>query len=369
MGSGSSLYVMVQWLDLFFTQHDHWRLIFPYFRHGLAYSVEMPLSGPPSVPPLPSVDETKTFTSVFFLRIQPISPVIDCESFSESLRKLRIKMASTDTTRDAKDYPLLACAYAIVSMGADEAEGRVTEMGARYLEWAYSLYANVLAVPYLNSVQALLLLSIALRSRGKDGASWAALGQAIRIAQSIGLHRHISRADGDPFRGSEPSADEARTSDLHSRIWWTAYKLEKLMALETGRPSSIQDSECDQILPRPPTIGKQSAMMFDFFGALISLAKIQTRIFELLYQKKKARSSTEQLLHEMGRLDRALLDWAGSIPEEIRSARIESLSHHSNNGKAGTRSLLPFRSAAFCHISHSSLSSNVRSFRHVESID
>ena len=292
--SGSSMYVLVQWLDLFFTNQENWNAIFPYFQQSLAYSTEVPLSFPISLPSLPPPKETKQYISIFFTRIYPVFPILHQDTFSESVEHLRVKLTSQ---LESKDYPALACAYAVFSSAADEADGHPTELGTQYLEGAYVLYAHIVAIPYLTSVQALLLLIIVLKNRSKDGASWGILGQAIRIAQSIGLHRHV------------PSTSEI--DDLHSRIWWTAYILERTMELETGRPSAIRDDECDQILPeiQAPDV---------YFGGLIRLSKIQTRAIDLLYGNKHHPKSTRDILLEMGRIDRALTDWANEFPESIK---------------------------------------------------
>jgi hypothetical protein len=256
--------------------------------------MEVPLSFPTSLPSLPSPSETKEFISIFLSRIYPVFPIIKEGPFSESVERLREKPTSTLTS---KDYPALACAYAVFSAAADEADGHPTEIGTHYLEGAFVLYAHIVAIPCVTSVQSLLLLAIILRSRNKDGASWGVIGQAIRIAQSIGLHRKF--------------ASNSDTDDLLSRIWWTAYILERIMELETGRPSAIRDDECDQILPRI----QQSDL---YFGGLIRLSKIQTRAIDLFYGNKQSRKSTKDLLLEMGRIDRALLDWANEFPESIR---------------------------------------------------
>ena len=83
------------------------------------------------------------------------------------------------------------------------------------------------------------------------------------------------------------------------------------MELETGKPSAIRDEDCDQILPKMQTSDI-------YFQGLIRLSKIQTWAIDLLYGKSHHRKSTKELLLEMGRIDRALLDWAAEFPESIR---------------------------------------------------
>jgi hypothetical protein len=304
IGSGSSLYALVQWMDLFFKNKEGtegWSPVFPYFQQGLAYSMEVPLTFPISLPDLPPPFKISQYKSVFFNRIYPILPIFDQETFTSMIDLLQ---TSSVSALQPKDYPTLACAYAVFSASADEAEGQVTDVGTQYLQGAYALFAHITAVPYLTSVQALLMLTMILRNRNKDGASWSVLGQAIRISQSIGLHRRVSNSP--------------ETADLHARIWWSSYVYERIMELETGRPSSIRDHECDQIMP-----AKHPLLIY--FNGMIGLSHVQTRVIQLLYgDNGGSKSSMKHMLWEMGRIDRTLLDWANEFPESIRYVALSS---------------------------------------------
>lgn len=312
ISSGSSHSALVQWLDLFFSQCPTWTPILPFIQQGLAYSMEVPLPFSLALPPLPSHDRARKYAALFFSRIYPIFPVIERDVFEVSLDRLRAKLDSVPASLESRDYPLLASAYAIFSAAADEEAGSVSVDGTQYLQGAYFLYGHLVAAPYFTSVQALLLLALVLYNRSKDGASWGTLGQAIRIAQSIGLHRHGASA-GTP-------ATSATTGDenLHARIWWAAYTLERAMELEGGRPSAIHDDECDQIIPSSSVGTLPPGCSTDYFHALIRLAQIQARAISLLYGNKTQRKPVRALLCEMGRIDRALVDWANGFPESIR---------------------------------------------------
>lgn len=241
------------------------------------------------------------------------------------------------TVIQPSDVPALVSVYLIISIAADEAAGSITETGTRFLDAAYSFYGHVVALPYLGSVQALLLLVLALRGRGKEGQGWHVLGQAIRTAHSIGLHRHISTHDTRPRRGTEPGykAD----LQLHGRLWWTCYSLEKLMEMETGRPSAIADYDCDQVLPRRKYAAHEPP---DYFGIWVSLSQILGRISEHIYRKRQ--TSSYVLFNETGKLDKALTDWAGSLPESLRPGQetpITSLDHHSGDDNQSHQQHIP----------------------------
>ncbi|KIH87060.1 fungal specific transcription factor domain containing protein [Sporothrix brasiliensis 5110] len=299
-GGTNSLCLLVQWLDLFMMKNPAWQPVFPHFRHGLVYASEIPLPSPylsigtasPGLPPIPAESTMRRYTETFFTKIHPLFPIVDHQDILHTVARLGDSQTN--------DYGLLACTYALCSLAADEEHGGVSDDGTRYLEAAYGLYAHLVARPSISSVQALLLLTLALRNRNKDAVSWGSLGQAIRLAQAIQLHRNDS--------------SNVRQSELASRLWWTAYIMERTMELETGRPSAIRDDECDRRVPKPVTEG------FDYFGRLIELAHLKTRVIHLLY-RSSGRRPVKDLLFEMGHLDRALLDWADTFPESVRPGR------------------------------------------------
>ncbi|KAG4292520.1 hypothetical protein FPRO06_12008 [Fusarium proliferatum] len=61
---------------------------------------------------------------------------------------------------------------------------------------------------------------------------------AVSVAQAMGLHRQ-STIDGMP----------AYYNQLYSRAWWSLYVLDRRLALESGMPYLIQDSNVDTALP------------------------------------------------------------------------------------------------------------------------
>ncbi|KAL1891054.1 hypothetical protein Sste5346_007878 [Sporothrix stenoceras] len=200
------------------------------------------------------------------------------------------------------DIPGLVVLLAVLSIGAGEGDTQDTtddtESGLAYITAGFGLVAHLISRPYLRSVQAFLLLAIGLRLRARDGQSWYLLGQAVRVAHSIGLHRQIA---GNASGNSD--------SSLQSRVWWSLYSLEKLMELETGRPSAISN---DEPLPPPPPITDSS----DIFPPWVALATILGQISRRLYVQKPA--SAHALLNEIGYLDQQLQSWMTSLPEQLK---------------------------------------------------
>ncbi|KAK1569890.1 fungal-specific transcription factor domain-containing protein [Colletotrichum navitas] len=313
---GSSVQSLTMFADLFFRKRGL-RPISPYFLFGMHHVEEyqVPLSFQlPSLPPLPTMD---AYLDVYMKRIFPLFPVFDEPTLRSELGRLTTlqdsdSSAGLQSLIEPSQVPLLVCIYSIVCIGADEETCMLTEVGTHYLTAAYSLLAHVISTPYLASVQALVLLAIALRGRSKEGQGWQTLGQAIRIAHSIGLHRHAStRHSGNtPDAGnSAPSPGYQADRKLHSRVWWACYNLEKLMELETGRPAAIHDSDCDHRLPDPTV---------DYFQPWTSLSRIISSISAHIYRRSGQSQTSRILLGDTVRLDSALTEWAQSLPPEIR---------------------------------------------------
>lgn len=308
---GGTLQSLSKYLDHYFEYRGMER-IGTRFVYGMQHAEEFPL--PPlgsaqDLPSIPELCEREKYLEVFFDRIHPIFPVLDPALFRTALKEM---VNQDPTILHQEKVPFLASAYCVFALGADESAGHCTEVGFSYLSAAYSLWTYIVSVPYLASVQALLLLTIALKARNKDGCGGQSLAQAIRIAQSLGIN-HAIIVETTTVHGEQLSSDE--DMEVAARCWWICYCLEQNFGLEIGRPILIRDINCHQLLPR--AFGNSS----DFFGQWIRLCLIQSRLYEALYARPANLRNASDLLRDIGDIDRELCDWASSVePEEIRYA-------------------------------------------------
>lgn len=335
---GSSVQSLTMFADLFFRKRGL-RPLSPYFRFGMHHVEEFQLPLSFQLPPLPPLPTLDAYLDVYMKRVYPLFPVFDEPSIRSELGRLTTLQdadasGSLQSSIESSQVPLLVSVYSIICIGADEETGILAEIGSHYLTAAYSLLAHVISIPYLASVQALLLLSIALRGRSKEGQGWQTLGQAIRIAHSIGLHRHAStrHSRNQPDTGASTASPGYQANrKLNSQVWWVCYTLEKLMELETGRPSAIHDSDCDQKLPEPvpvpapatlsassPPGAQADRQTIDYFQPWASLSRIISSISAHIYRRSGQSQTSRILLGDTVRLDTALTEWAQSLPAEIR---------------------------------------------------
>lgn len=169
MGS-SSLQCLTRFIDLFF-QRRGLDTIGRHFRWGMCFTEEYPLPIVPVLPDLPSMSVMEPCIKKYFSRTHPLVPVLDHTSFiSDVLRFSELQQTCQNGLQGAitsMDAPALAAIYAVLSIGMDDHQGTVSPAATGFLTGAYSLVSHLLSFPYMSSVQALVLLAVAMRSRGK----------------------------------------------------------------------------------------------------------------------------------------------------------------------------------------------------------
>lgn len=304
MGASSSQ-TLAKSLDVYF-KSAHVKPLSSHFIHGMRHTEELTLPSSLNWPFLPDLPTCDAYLGIFFNRIHTLYPLFDIDRFKAHVR--RIAELQDLTVLPSEQLAILASAYLVMSLGADEQAQRITADGDKYLQAAASMLSHVILMPYLPSIQCLLLFTIAFRGRNKDGAGWQALGMAIRIAQSLGLHRFSS------IHPTSQHGIQVKYQQLfHARIWGICCCLEKTMELETGRPSAIISVDRDQMMgpeQRPPS--------HDFLQWYVGLAKFQGQISQHIYGHSLGSRSTRQILLDTAELDMSLLSWANQVPLEFR---------------------------------------------------
>jgi hypothetical protein len=170
MGS-SSLQCLTRFIDLFL-QRRGLDPIGRHFRWGMCFTEEYSLPLVPSLPDLPSMSVMEPCIKKYFSRTHPLIPVVDHTEFiSDVLRFSELQQTCQNGLQGAitsVDAPALAAIYAVLSIGMDDHEGTISSTATGYLTGAYSLVSHLLSFPYMSSVQALVLLAVAMRARGKS---------------------------------------------------------------------------------------------------------------------------------------------------------------------------------------------------------
>ncbi|KAJ5656713.1 hypothetical protein N7507_008663 [Penicillium longicatenatum] len=307
----SSVQCLFNFVDLHLARYGFSQAA-PLFRHGMSHTEEFPMPLIPKLSLLPDRQCLTTYTDAFFARLWPIYPVVDQATFKADIATIfALQEAGAEAWQKKvtlAQVPALVSAYAIISLGMNETSDD-SELSFECLIASHSLHGHLTALPYLTSVQALFLLSLALRAFAKDGQAWHILGHAIRVAQSIGLHKAATNASEQKFTLG------AGSQSLQERAWWSCFALEKLMQLECGRPSII-DRSYDSVYFDYPT-DKNADQNIPYFSAWIALSTIMGRISNRLYSHRFQGGSAE-MLSEVAKLDQELLEWGNSLPHTLK---------------------------------------------------
>lgn len=322
---GSSLQSLVGYLDAYLEQPDLPK-VGTALNHGMKFVEEFAVPFHTKLLLLPPTATVTIYIDAFVRSIYPLFPILNMNHLHFEIHRIRsIQVSHCDqdpgssdwaTHLQPSDLPSLACIYATLSLGADESQGTASKVGETFLKAAYQFYAQIIGLPYLSSVQALVLLTLGLRARGKEGQGFQTLGSAIRIAHSMGIHRFIPTTGGilDEDRMiSDPPTD----GELYSRVWWTCYALEMLFQVESGRPAAARHDR-DASLRLDTYLDTGVRDTFPYFAYWTALAVILGRISKMLYSTPRTQDRLLELLQNTSVLDKSLSDWKNSIPEDIR---------------------------------------------------
>ena len=291
---GSSSQCLAKSLDVYF-KAARLKPVSGCFRYGMRHAEELDLPLSLFLPELPGPDQRERYLSAYILRIHPIYPIFNTTRLRVGTELLATVGGFRNLPRE--QIPRLVSAYLIMSLGADELGPGQTEDGDRYLQAAACLLSHVIIIPYLPTVQTLLLFTMAYRGRNQEGLAWQTLGMAIRTAYTLGINR--------------ASTATSEGKSIEGRVWAVCWCLEKMMHLESGRPTVIGHQH-----PKP---GEGIFRAEDkFLQWHVELGEYQGNISYHIYNHQSGTRDVRQILLGTARLDRALLSWANRVPTDLR---------------------------------------------------
>lgn len=305
MMGGSSSQCLMKSLDVYL-QTASIKPVSSNFQYGMRHAEEIVLPLALTLPAFPPTDVCSGYENAYFSGVHVLWPLLDID---ETKKAVKYFASITDLSTIPRDQiPALASAYLVVSIGADEEARAFTQTGEKYLMAAAEMLGHVITVPYLQALQALLLFTIAYRGRNKDGLGWQTIGMAIRTAHSLGLHKHSAIKPSN-----EHGVTQRQEQLYHARVWAVCCCLEKMMQLESGRPSAIATVNRDQMMGQA-----QRAPGHDFLQWNMGLAEYQGEISQHIYGHSPGERTAQEILLTTARLDLALLAWSNQIPLQFQ---------------------------------------------------
>ncbi len=152
-------------------------------------------------------------------------------------------------------------------------------------------------------IEVLGYVSYYMQTLNRRDAAYLHIGQALRMAISLGLHQEISDNELD-----EKSREHRR------RVWWSVYSLERVLSVTSGHPLSIRDEDIDLHYPRP--VESEDPRAASILHSYTQLSKIQGIIGEQIYRKKNP--SGHSLSASVHEIMQKLSDWFAQLPGDVR---------------------------------------------------
>ncbi|WVQ84324.1 hypothetical protein IAT38_006476 [Cryptococcus sp. DSM 104549] len=321
-----------------------------------------PVAGSGVVKALPGVDEVQYPTEAraaemvdaFFQEVHPCLPVVLEWEFRRDYKRLVEARARGESSWGGGFISVVFAIFALgervivtsrawqrerekAQRGDEEGETVLpgeAEAGVIWYERAQILHYTTLRDVNIHQVQCLTLLAAFQASVNAMPMSWLLAGQALRVAQDLGLHRSTARLPL-PFPEKQ----------LRARCWWAIYGLERMMSITLGRPLGVDDLDIDVAYPADiddeglrklveagggtstPTLDVEpQASTMSGFVALTKLCKIAGRVAHLLYRPSNGRSVSDQSWavsqqNAINKLDKLLRDWLDNeVPPKYKDA-------------------------------------------------
>ncbi|KAI8150084.1 fungal-specific transcription factor domain-containing protein [Fennellomyces sp. T-0311] len=181
--------------------------------------------------------------------------------------------------------------------------GNAAALGETYFANAREALKRNFDVSSPTAIQALLHLYMYQLNSERPDLAYLYIGLAMRMAQDLNLHR------------KECMATDERQREAYRRLWWSTYWLDLCAALESNRPTMVDDKECDIEFPsKLETEDDETGYRLNFCIQSIKLMRIRKDITRQL----PAVQSGQSLLSAISRFERALSNWMNELPQAFQ---------------------------------------------------
>ncbi|KAF4450928.1 hypothetical protein F53441_5989 [Fusarium austroafricanum] len=178
--------------------------------------------------------------------------------------------------------------------------------------WLLSLFQenqDYYEEPSLMQVEVLTLLAWASNILGRIRTAYCYSGIAMRLAQSLGMHRSASR-----HTTLSPVERESRR-----RTWWVLYFFDRFSASKLGQPITVRDEDIDIEMPSMDGLTKEEMAEFlDPQNLIINikLARIIGNILTHIYGIPKATNGL--YIHQVHGILKQLRAWHDELQPDMR---------------------------------------------------
>ncbi|KAG0651731.1 Bikaverin cluster transcription factor bik5 [Hyphodiscus hymeniophilus] len=207
--------------------------------------------------PLPS--QIPFYWQTFLENVQPLVKILHTQTMDKTIKEVLQNLDSLSPSTEALMFSIYFAT--ITSMNEDEVRMSFgVEKSYLIKQYRFGVEQALAKAGFLNTdeivtVQALVLFLVCVRRHDDTRFVWSMAGLALRIAQSLGLHRDGSKFGLSPF-----------DTEMRRRLWWQVCILDVRasedhgsdpsildQAFDTEMPLSVNDSDLDPDATEPPT--------------------------------------------------------------------------------------------------------------------
>ncbi|PYH35866.1 uncharacterized protein BO87DRAFT_433727 [Aspergillus neoniger CBS 115656] len=263
--------------------------------------------------PLPCKDTTVQLMREYFATFNQAIPLFEEGSFMRSVDR----QYSWNPDNSASWWISLNIALAISYRERAHASSDPSDKWKKSLGHVKNALNAVVDVFLQNTdiaaVQGLLGLALYFQGTPNPQALFMFAAAAMRLAQSIGLHR-------DNGAGASPEAEHRR------RMYWIAFILDSDISIRVGRPpvQDIEDYDTNLPTENPPDgrgILTIDGTRMNYFRLLAQLAQIQRLVYRKLYTVTIRRESSDDVIERIKSCEDALLSWKKTLHSRLQPQR------------------------------------------------
>ncbi|AMD18721.1 HBL181Cp [Eremothecium sinecaudum] len=189
------------------------------------------------IPPWPTKEQCEELFQVFLYKVLPLYPVISPDQATAVFSRINESIEDLNITDQFLVGTIMLLAVVVKGFNTkEEINSKWDEMGnnmlIRTVNIVQSTWTSSVPDP-IGYMQALIFLCIYLENSPVPRMTYLQLASAIRIGQTLGLHRR------ETYMNIKDPVEKRRRLD----IWWWCYRYDKMFSAFTGKPSLIHEHD------------------------------------------------------------------------------------------------------------------------------
>ncbi|KAL4811147.1 fungal-specific transcription factor domain-containing protein [Aspergillus unguis] len=226
------------------TPADNPPISLPFFIQGQVWP-ELPYLPQPQDLSRPPQYVSDLLVGIYFDQLHYTFPILYKPDFMRRYQALNSGKRGSDAAVGRGFVSIFFAVCACASSLLPRAPGSSSLPGIEYYQKALLLHFASSGEVFLEQVQCLGLLALCSAGWNTLSQSWRFAGQAVRLAQDLGLH--VSSLKELSLDTLNPNAHvEAQVARC---TWWSVFTLDCLMSICLGRPMAADEADCCCDLP------------------------------------------------------------------------------------------------------------------------